>query len=390
LFVVDGSLIKQGKFNANYVDYRHSEYPTAEDSTGVSDPQANEFHKQAFNATLQFEHRQFGKFQGVAGLWTNIENLTIEGDMPLGPNSITTGIAGYAYEEYLADENTRLQVGVRYDFNRIQTKPYTASTDSVFQVLDVARESNAVTASIGAIEKVTQDLTASLSIARSFRPPTVQELFANGLDAASATYSIGDASLNPETGIGVDASLKGSFSNFSFELSPYVNFINNYIYAFLTGDTLQAFPVRQFSATDARLEGFEALVMVQPMQKIAVRASVDFVNAEDTKNNVPLPFTPPMRGLLRMSYQDEMYSGMVEWRLVARQTRLGDGDTPTAGYGVINLGAGIRFAREGMEHTMSIHCDNLFNLIYRDNLSVIKDFLPQPARGVRLNYDLVF
>ena len=66
LFVVDGSLIKQGKFNANYVDYKHSEYPTAEDSTGVSDPQANEFHKQAFNAILQFEHQQFGKFQGVA------------------------------------------------------------------------------------------------------------------------------------------------------------------------------------------------------------------------------------------------------------------------------------------------------------------------------------
>jgi iron complex outermembrane receptor protein len=390
LFVVDGPMIKQGKFNANYVDYRHSEYPTAEDSTGVSDPQANEFHKQAFNATLQFEHQQLGKFQGVIGLWTNIENLTIEGDMPLGPNSLTTGIAGYAYEEYLADENARLQVGVRYDFNRIQTKPYTASTDSVFQLLDVVRESNAVTASVGAIEKVTQELTASLSIARSFRPPTVQELFANGLDAASATYSIGDASLNPETGIGVDASLKGSFSNFSFELSPYVNFINNYIYAFLTGDTLQAFPVRQFSSTDARLEGFEALVMVQPMQKIAVRASVDFVNAEDTKNNVPLPFTPPMRGLLRISYQDEMYSGMVEWRLAARQTRLGDGDTPTAGYGVVNLGAGIRFASKGIEHTISIHCDNLFNQVYRDNLSVIKDFVPQPARGIRLNCDLVF
>jgi len=40
-----------------------------------------------------------------------------------------------------------------------------------------------------------------------------------------------------------------------------------------------------------------------------------------------------------MSYQDEMYSGMVE-APAARQTRLGDGDTPTAGYGVVNLGAG--------------------------------------------------
>ena len=390
LFIVDGALVKQAKFSANYVEYKHSEFPTAEDSTGISDPQANEFHKKAFNATLQFEQHQFDKFQGVVGVWTDIENLTIEGDMPLGPNSTTTGIAGYAYEEYLSDANTRFQIGIRYDVNRIHTMPYAASTDSVFQRLNVSRSSNAVTASAGAIEKMTDELTASLSFARSFRPPTVQELFANGLDAASATYSIGNAGLTPETGFGIDASLKGTFTDVEFELSPYVNFINNYIYAFLTGDTLQAFPVRQFSATNARLEGFEALVIVQPFQKISLRASIDYVNAEDTKNSAPLPFTPPMRGLLRMSYQDAVFSGMVEWRLTARQTRLGDGDTPTAGYGVVNLGAGIRFANGAVEHSLSIHCDNLFNQVYRDNLSVIKDFVPQPARGVRLNLDAVF
>jgi len=390
LFVLDGSLFKQVRLSANYVDYRHSEFPTAEDSTGISDPQANEFHKQAFNATLQLEEHQFDKFQGVVGLWTDIENLTIEGDMPLGPNSITTGVAGYAYEEYLADERTRFQLGIRYDINRIHTTPYASSTDSVFQVLNVSRSSNAVTASAGAIEKVTNEVTASLSLARSFRPPTVQELFANGLDAASATYSIGNADLTPETGFGIDASLKGTFNNVEIEISPYVNFINNYIYAFLNGDTLQAFPVRQFAATDARLEGFEALIVVQPVQKIAVRASIDYVNAEDTRNNVPLPFTPPMRGLLRMNYQDAAFSGIIEWRLAAKQTRLGDGDTPTAGYGVVNLGAGIRFAHGGIEHTLSVHCDNLLNQVYRDNLSVIKDFVPQPARGVRVNFDVLF
>ena len=390
LFVTDGSLVKQIRFSADYVDYKHSEYPTAEDSTGVSDPQANEFHKQTFNAALQFEQHPAGKFQGVVGLWTDVENLTIEGDMPLGPNSITTGVAAYAYEEYLAAEQTRFQIGVRYDVNRIHTTPYAASTDSVFQVLNVSRWSNAVTASVGAIEKVSNELTASLSLARSFRPPTVQELYANGLDAASATYSIGDAALEPETGFGIDASLKGSFTSVAFELSPYVNFINNYIYAFLNGDTLQAFPVRQFAATDARLEGFEAMLVYQPVQKIAVRASVDLVNAEDTRNNVPLPFTPPMRGLLRLTYQDVAWSGIVEWRLAARQTRLGDGDTPTAGYGVVNLGAGIRFANGSIEYTLSLRCDNLLNQVYRDNLSVIKDFVPQPARGVRLNCDVLF
>ncbi len=390
LFIVDGSFIKQARLNANYVNYSHSEFPTAQDSTGVSDPQANHFHKQAFNAILQFQHQQVGKFQGTIGFWTNIENLTIDGDMPLGPNSLTSGFAGYMFEEYLPSDETRFQVGIRYDYNRIHTSPYAASTDSVFQTLDVTQLSNAVTASLGAIQKLTTDMTASLSIARSFRAPTVQELFANGLDAASATYSKGDASLTPETGFGLDASLKGNFTNVEFEISPYVNFINNYIYAFLTGDTLQAFPVRQFSATNARLIGFEASMTVQPSQNIAVRASVDYVNAEDTKNSVPLPFTPPLRGLFRVSYQDNVYSEMIEWRLAARQTRLGDGDTPTAGYGIVNLGTGIRLVQAGLVHTISVHCDNLFNIVYRDNLSVIKDFVPQPARGIRLNYDLVF
>jgi iron complex outermembrane receptor protein len=81
---------------------------------------------------------------------------------------------------------------------------------------------------------------------------------------------------------------------------------------------------------------------------------------------------------------------MVEWRLAARQTRLGDGDTPTGGYAVTNLGVGARLVRRGLVSEISLHCDNVFNRVYRDNLSVIKDFVPQPGRGFRLNYQLLF
>jgi len=385
-----GGLIRQMRINANYVDYNHAEFPTVQDSTGVSDPQANQFHKQAANANLQFQHERAGNFQGIVGLWTNIENMTIGGDMPLGPNSVTTGIAAYVYEEYLAGDETRLQAGIRYDYNRIQTSPSADSPDSVFRTLDVSRLTNALTASLGAVQRLSPGMTLSLSVARSFRAPTVQELYANGLDAASSTYSKGDADLSPETGFGIDASFKARTPAMVFELSPYVNFINNYIYAFLTGDTLEDFPVRQFSATDARLIGFEASVTVQPVDRIAVKGSVDYVDAEDTKSGVPLPFTPPLRGLLSVRYQDESYWGAMEWRLAAKQSRLGEGDTPTAGYGVVNLGAGVRLASGGVVHALSVHCDNLFNAVYRDHLSVIKDFLPQPARGFRLAYDVLF
>ena len=390
LFNASGSLVKQVKLNASYNDYTHSEFPTAEDSTGVSDPQANHFHKREFNGVLQFQQQRAGKIDGAFGLWANIEDLAIQGDQPLGPNSLTTGLAGYVYEELLASPTTRLNAAVRFDYNHIQTRPYAQSTDSVFQTIDAARTANAFTASLGAVKQFTPEVTGSLNIARSFRAPTVQELFANGLDAASGTYSIGTATLGPEQGFGVEASLKGAFSNVTFELSPYLNFINNYIYGFLRGDTIQGFPVRQFAATDARLMGFEAAITVQPWDHFAVRASSDYVNAQDTRNDVPLPFIPPLRGLLRGTWQDNRWMGMIEWRMAAAQSRLGDGDTPTPGYAIMNLGIGMRLIQEGAVHNISLHCDNVFNTVYRDNLSVVKDFIPQPARGIRLNYEITY
>lgn len=378
------------KIDANYNDYLHSEFPTNQDSTGISDPQANHFHKVEVNGIVQVEQPHLGHLSGTVGVFTDIQDLTIEGDQPLGPNSRTTNLAAYAYEEFALTPRTRLQGGLRYDYNRIQTRPFAQSRDSVFQAIDASRQANAVTASLGAVQRLTPGLTASVSLARSFRAPTVQELFANGLDAASGTYSIGSVGLGPEVGYGIDASLKGTFATAIFELTPYVNFINHYIYGFLRGDTIQGFPVRQFTASDARLWGFEAAATVSPVRNIALHASTDYVNAENTQLGIPLPFIPPLRGLLRATYQDARYMGMVEWRGAASQTRLGVGDTPTSGYGIYNLGVGVRIPQGGIVHNISLHLDNVLNRDYRDAVSVIKDFVPQPGRGIRLNYEILY
>jgi len=385
-----GALFERIKLNAAYNDYTHSEFPTAQDSTGVSDPQANHFHKRELNATLQFQQPSTARWSGTVGLWTDYQRLDISGDQPLGPNSTTTGLAGYVYEEFLAAPGTRLQAGVRYDYNHIRTHPDPYSTDSVFQSLSDSRNSNAFTASLGAVHQLGSGLTGSFSVARSFRAPTVQELFANGLDAPSATYSVGTATLKPEAGLGVDASLHGEFGGAAFEISPYVNFISNYIFGFLRGDTIQGFPVRQFAATDARLAGFEASLSLAATPSLVFEAHTDYVNAEDTRQHVPLPFIPPLRGLFRARYQGSVYSGLIEWRLAARQTRLGDGDTPTAGYAVMDVGLGMRFTRGGMVSQLTLNCENIFDTVYRDNLSVIKDFVPQPGRGFRLAYDILY
>ena len=56
----------------------------------------------------------------------------------------------------------------------------------------------------------------------------------------------------------------------------------------------------------------------------------------------------------------------------------------------MNLGFGVRLVQARVVHNISVHIDNVFNTVYRDNLSVVKDFIPQPARGVRLNYQIVY
>jgi iron complex outermembrane recepter protein len=390
LFNVQPSWLKQVKFDASYNDYNHSEFPTAQDATGVSDPQANHFHKREFNGVLQLVQRQSSGLSGTVGLWSDIQDLRIAGDQPLGPNSTTTDLAAYAYEEYAASPGTRLQGGLRFDYNGIQTHPYPQSTDSVFRTFDEARHHYAVTASVGAIRKLSSHITGSFSVARSFRAPTVQELFADGLDAPSGTYTVGTTSLGPEAGLGVDASLKGDFDRVTFEVSPYLNFIHDYIYGFLRGDTIQDFPVRQFGATDARLWGYEVSLNYQPIQSVLLRGSSDYVNAEDTQANMPLPFIPPLRGQLSATYQGPKYMATMQWRVAASQNRLGIGDTPTAGYAVMDLGVGMRFVANGLVSDISLRCNNVFDTLYRDNLSVIKDFVPQPGRGIQLDYQLLF
>ena len=118
-------------------------------------------------------------------------------------------------------------------------------------------------------------MTGSVRRSRLLRCHTVQELVVHVLDDASGHVSYGTADLGPETGLGVDASLKGDYANASFEISPYLNDINHFIFGFLRGDTIQSFPVRQFTATDARLWGLDDSGSVQPAQYLSIKAAAD-------------------------------------------------------------------------------------------------------------------
>ncbi len=390
----NGSFIDQVRLNSNASDYTHSEYPDTPATYYPAEFPQNNFHQNSYNTALQFILHPMGAWHGTLGLWSEFDNLTIGGLQPLGPNSLTTDLAGYALEEYEASTQTRIQGAIRYDYNNISTFVAPNSTVSQFVNFNELRTAGAITASAGIIQNFSDEITGSLDLGRSYRAPTVQELFAIGPDDASQAVLVGDSNLVPEKSFGVDMALKGRFSNLTFSFTPFINFIDNYIYSYDTRVMDSTFgsgyDYRDFAQTTARLYGAEASASVALMDYWALSASADYVNSEDTKNNVPLPSTPPLRGLLRLTYIDNTYNGLIEWRLAAPQNRLGDGDFYTAGYGIVNLGFGMRFFSGDVTHNISLHCDNLLDQRYYDNLSAIGFFLPQPGRSFRLVYDVIF
>ncbi|HEX4468508.1 MAG TPA: TonB-dependent receptor, partial [Gemmatimonadaceae bacterium] len=54
---IDSHVVRQLKITASFNDYSHSEFPTAQDSSGVSSPQANHFHKRELNTVIQAQQQ---------------------------------------------------------------------------------------------------------------------------------------------------------------------------------------------------------------------------------------------------------------------------------------------------------------------------------------------
>ena len=107
-------------------------------------------------------------------------------------------------------------------------------------------------------------------------------------------------------------------------------------------------------------------------------------------SNEPLPRIPPMRLRTSLRYQAAAFQFGGEWMAVARQDRVFDEETETAGYNLLRLFSAYSFEAAGAVHTITGRIDNLTNTLYRNHLSLIKDFVPEMGRNARVVYSIRF
>jgi iron complex outermembrane receptor protein len=278
----------------------------------------------------------------------------------------------------------RLQLGARYESQDSKT----LEGDLIDRSLD------GFSASAGLLWPLAADYTLAVSLARSVRLPTANELFANGPHAATRAFEIGDPDLANEEAIGFDVALRSSAGIVSGEVGFFTNWFSEFIFERFTGEVMDGLDVIQFSQADARFTGFEGRADVEVFHRephhVALELSGDYVRADQTDIDEPLPRIPPLRLGVGVHYQGDPLWGEARVRRVNEQDRLAEFETVTEGYTMLDASIGYRFFAGGLVHDLILRGTNLTDEEGRNHVSFLKDLAPLPGRDVSLAYRLEF
>ena len=155
-------------------------------------------------------------------------------------------------------------------------------------------------------------------------------------------------------------------------------------------DPVSRLPIVDYAQGKSRYVGAEASVEARVLSTLWLNGKMDYVRAELTEQNKPLPRIPPFRTTLGLDWRYSSLSVRPELILAKRQTRVFDSETPTARYAVFNLNASYTIVTRRVAHIVSVSGYNLGDKLYRNHLSFIKEIAPEIGRTLRLNYALRF
>ena len=297
-----------------------------------------------------------------------------------------TGAAVFVYEEATLSPHASLQFG-----GRVDQANFTPAEG-------LARKFTNVSGSFGFLVHPTDETTIALSLARAARNPALEELYFHGPHAGTASVENGDETLEPEHGIGFDASVRWAKRRATGEITFFVNRINDYIFRQFTGEVEEGLPVTFFTQGDATIQGVEAHVDLQLHPLLWLELGLDSVRGELTSIDRPVPRMPPTRGRLGLRIQKNALEAGFDASFTAKQDRVFNvtengeliGETPTDGYNLLKVFLAYTFGSGRVANTLAVRMDNATNARYSNHLNYLKDFVPEVGRDFRVTFTTKF
>jgi len=272
-------------YRLSHTDYEHAEIE-GNGETGTR------FSNDSWQQRLQVTHTDNEERHGVIGLQVGDEEFAAVGEESFIPVTDIASRGLFLVEDFHAGAFT-IELGAR--INRDEYSPKDSpSPDRSFSTWSFAGST---------LWDVNDSVTLGLSVSRSQRAPSVEELYSNhGLEDladciihfATGSCEIGNTGFEEETSLNTDMTLYFDRGPFSATLTAFHNSFADYIGQLADGREVDAFPVRLYFQEDARFAGIEVDASLQVSDGLTLRAFGDTIDGRfDSSGDVPR--MPPNR-----------------------------------------------------------------------------------------------
>ncbi|WP_221030695.1 TonB-dependent receptor [Actomonas aquatica] len=358
------------RFRAVHADYEHRELEG--DEIGTT------FTNRGYDLRLDALHQPWGGLQGAVGAKFGESEFDAVGAEAFLPAYRTREFALFAFEEVEAGP-TLWQFGARWDHTGIDVEDGSGRRAS----------EDAVSGSLGWVQKLNESWTVAASLAHTERTPSAQELYADGPHIGTNAYELGDANLGHEISHGLDLSLRHRGELFSSELTVFLNHFDGYIYENPTGAEADGLPVYAFVQRDADFHGAEFTTTIHLHEDqhghLDLSLSGDFVRARNTSDRTDLPRTTPTRLRAGLDWSLHQWRAGADVSHVFEQDRTAPGETTTDAYTLVGLYGGYRWVTSAVTWDLLLRGSNLTDEEARVHTSFLKEVVPLPGRNLSLS-----
>lgn len=318
---------------------------------------------------------------------------------PLIPNYDSYGLGVFAIERLIKD-NYELEAGIRYDYKTLDAAGYNRDKE----LYGGKHAYNNVSGSLGALWRVSREMDFRSNLGLAWRPPTVNELYSNGLHHGAASIEIGDENLRSEQGYKWINTFSIQKESFHVELNAYGHFLKNYIYLNPTGrfdESLRgAFPVFEYNQTDALFYGLDLMAAYNINESLQYQLKGSLVRARDKKKNQYLPLIPSDRISNALRLTPDLGNSklgktffQIQYETVFKQTRY-EAETDFLAspntYSLLSMNAGTSIQINKQDLGISLSGENLLNKLYKEYMNRFRYYAHDRGRNLTLRLSYKF
>lgn len=371
------------RFKFGHADYKHTEFE-ADGAAGTV------FTNKGYDGRLELLHGDGKPWSGALGAQASRSDFAAQGDEAFLPPSRTDTKALFAFEEVETHPVT-WQFGARYERTAIDAPGF-------------SRRDGELAASVGAVWELDPAHVFAVSVAHTGRAPNAQELLADGAHAGTASYELGDRTLDAERSLGLEASLRRKAGFVTGALTVFTNRFDGYIFGeptglvaidhdgweFIPSDDPHAeahperLPVYRTVQRDARFWGVELETIWHLHEsrgsQLDLRLVGDLTRARANGEN--LPRIPAARAIAGLAWTSGPWALGAECQFVFDQNRTAPAETASDGYTLLSAYLARRFELGRMNAELFARGANLTNDEARPHTSFVKDLAPLAGRSV--------